>query len=282
MTAAREDPTDTDKAAIFTRLRGVATAAVEHNAPGAPLAVKQEAVIRIATYAANVPDAAEGTGYAAIVRNSGALNLLGPWIPRRLGVRGDGTATPSAGSTGSTGGPGFDQTARDAAEAAQEAADRAQATADTARTAATSAGRAATAAQTTADGAATTAAAAGRAATAAQTTADGNAAKLMPPNNAEADAATSTTIRGWTAALIRRVVESIVPSWARAASPPRSAGSLPELPEDGREYTLRGPRQHRVRWNGRPDSLLGTGGGGTEHSRNAERHRPGLDGHGRG
>ena len=47
----------------------------------------------------------------------------------------------------------------------------------------------------------------------------------MPANNAEADAAISTTIRAWTGALIRRVVEAIVPSWARQDDPP-GAGSV--------------------------------------------------------
>ena len=131
MTAAREDTTDVEKQAIFTRLRGVGTAAVEHHAPSAPLAVKQEAIIRIASYAYAVPDAAEGTGYAAIVRNSGALNLLGPWIPRRLGIRSDATGTASTGTTPSTGGPGVDQEARDAAAAAQRTADRAETAAST-------------------------------------------------------------------------------------------------------------------------------------------------------
>ena len=65
------------------------------------------------------------------------------------------------------------------------------------------------------------------AAAAAQALATANANKLMPPNNDEADAATATRIRGWTAALIRRVVESIVPAWARMASPPEgSAGAI--------------------------------------------------------
>lgn len=42
------------------------------------------------------------------------------------------------------------------------------------------------------------------------------AAKLpMPPNTAEAAAGTSTTIRSWTAALIRHAINAVVPGWAR-------------------------------------------------------------------
>lgn len=75
------------------------------------------------------------------------------------------------------------------------------------------------------------------AAAAAQATADANKAKLMPPNNAEADAATSTTIRGWTAALIRRVVESVVPSWARRPNAPAGAGGgTDQTARDGVSY----------------------------------------------
>ena len=59
----------------------------------------------------------------------------------------------------------------------------------------------------------------------ARTIADANAAKLMPAPPAEADAATATTIRGWTAAAVRRVVEAIVPAWARATDPPSGGSS---------------------------------------------------------
>ena len=77
------------------------------------------------------------------------------------------------------------------------------------------------------------------AAAAAGAAAAANARKLMPPSPNEAAAAAATSIRGWTAALIRVAVESIVPAWARAAAPPM-AGGLPALPEDGHDYTLQG------------------------------------------
>ena len=79
------------------------------------------------------------------------------------------------------------------------------------------------------------------AAGAAQATADSaesrsesNAAKLMPPSSAEATNGTATTIRGWTAALIRRLVEGAVPIWARDATTPLPAAKV--------SATLRGTR----------------------------------------
>ena len=53
-----------------------------------------------------------------------------------------------------------------------------------------------------------------------------NANKLMPPSGAEADNASATTIRGWSAAFIRRVVESIVPAWARQSDAPAGGSAL--------------------------------------------------------
>ena len=47
----------------------------------------------------------------------------------------------------------------------------------------------------------------------------------MPATNTEADGGTSTTLRAWSAALIRRVVEGIVPAWARQATAPTGGGS---------------------------------------------------------
>ena len=58
----------------------------------------------------------------------------------------------------------------------------------------------------------------------AKTIADANTVKLETPSDGEADAAKSTTVRGWTAALIARVVRSIVPEWARAHDPPSGSG----------------------------------------------------------
>lgn len=126
---------------------------------------------------------------------------LGP-VP--IGFTGS-PATPSQSGTQSGSGPGVDQTARDAARRALEAAEAAQDTAN----------RAEGDAEANAQDIDTNALAI-----------RGKQDKLMPPSNAEADAATATAIRGWTAALIRRVVESIVPQWARNINPPDEATPL--------------------------------------------------------
>ena len=66
--------------------------------------------------------------------------------------------------------------------------------------------------------------------------------KLIAPSNAEADDATAVTIRGWSAALIRRVVVAIVPSWARRTSPPvgqkGDKGDKGEQGEPGRDGAM--------------------------------------------
>ena len=61
------------------------------------------------------------------------------------------------------------------------------------------------------------------AAAAARTVANANAAALIPPSDAEAETATATNVRGWSAAKLRRLVEAIVPAWARAAAAPSPA-----------------------------------------------------------
>lgn len=50
---------------------------------------------------------------------------------------------------------------------------------------------------------------------------------VMPPSNAEASAGNAVALRLWSAALIRRVVEGIVPAWARAANAPSSPDLSP-------------------------------------------------------
>ena len=61
------------------------------------------------------------------------------------------------------------------------------------------------------------------AAAAARAVANANAASLIPPSDAEAETATATNVRGWSAAKLRRLVEAIVPAWARAAQAPSAA-----------------------------------------------------------
>lgn len=47
---------------------------------------------------------------------------------------------------------------------------------------------------------------------------------LMPPSPQEAEGGGSTTIRGWTALLIRTAINAAVPAWARQANPPSMGG----------------------------------------------------------
>ena len=160
---------------IVTRLGGVGEALVTLYADSAPLAVKQESIIRLAAYLYDSPDVRSGDRYAAAWRNSGAASLVSPWVERRVATD-DGspsTSTPSnfggngvseaqaleliaewarngntdqipADKLANAGGAAHDQVARDAAAAAQSDA-------DAAGSAAMSAAGAAAVAQGTAD-----------------------------------------------------------------------------------------------------------------------------------
>ena len=188
-----------EETAEATRLLAFATEAVTKHASEAPDATQNEAVIRMAAYLFDQPNAGRGTGYANAGRNSGAWAILLPYRIHRAGTTGeavaaaqaavgsvenpvtnvqidsgnlvvtfaDGASTSEALPAGMTGGAGVDQTARDAAAAAQStandastAANAAQGTAATAQTTAATARTAPTNAQTTANNAATAAAAA--------------------------------------------------------------------------------------------------------------------------
>lgn len=86
-------------AALAARLHAVAVALVERYAPGAPVAIQNEAVIRTASWLVGTPaggvrSEAEGdirTGYdtarsLGALRHSGAMGLLSPWKVRRAGA----------------------------------------------------------------------------------------------------------------------------------------------------------------------------------------------------
>ena len=167
-------------AVVLGRVLATSNAMVDAYAPDAPDAIADEAVVRLAGYLYDSDPSGNSPGGPAAMRASGAASLLAPYRVRRGGLIGAEQA--SSAPTPSTGGPGVDQTARDAIAAEMMAREAAD--------------------------------------TRIETKADNALNRLMPPSNNEADAATATTIRGWTAALIRRVVEAIVPSWARADDPP--------------------------------------------------------------
>ena len=86
-----------EETAQATRLLAVATEAVTKHAPDAPDVVHDEAVIRVAGYLFDAPQAAQGTGYADILRNSGARALLLPYRVHRAGSTGADVETAAAG-----------------------------------------------------------------------------------------------------------------------------------------------------------------------------------------
>lgn len=72
----------------MTRLLGVCTETAELLAPEAPDAILDEAVIRMAGYLYDQPEAHRGGGYASAWNNSGAAGLVAPWRVRRAGNAG--------------------------------------------------------------------------------------------------------------------------------------------------------------------------------------------------
>ena len=87
--ALRLGDSDAEKA-IARRLMRVAKEMVEKTAPSSPAVIKDEACIRIAGYLYDMPSAARGASYAAVMRNSGAkvitasIHRLSGW---RSGVK---------------------------------------------------------------------------------------------------------------------------------------------------------------------------------------------------
>lgn len=73
---------------IATRLLASATAYVENAAPDAPDAIKEEAIIRLAAYWYDMPNAPMGTAFASAFRNSGAKSLLLPFREYKTAVAG--------------------------------------------------------------------------------------------------------------------------------------------------------------------------------------------------
>ena len=71
---------------ILNRLLGVGQAIVSLNAPLAPEAVADEAVIRVAAYLYDQPTAPQGDRYANAWRSSGAGALVARWVVERAGV----------------------------------------------------------------------------------------------------------------------------------------------------------------------------------------------------
>ena len=106
--ASTGQPIDADNLGILTRLGGVGEAMVAHLAPNAPVAIKAEAVIRLAGYLYDTPESPSGIRYAQGWANSGAAALVAPWQSRRAvfapdavidGIV-DGGGVPSGGGGG--------------------------------------------------------------------------------------------------------------------------------------------------------------------------------------
>ena len=75
----------TEETAEVTRLHAYVTAAVDRYAPQAPDAIKSEAMVRLAGYLYDMPNAGRGMGYANTLRNSGAKDMLLPYRSHRAG-----------------------------------------------------------------------------------------------------------------------------------------------------------------------------------------------------
>ena len=200
--------------AILTRHLAAASALVDERTSGAPDALRDAAVLAIASYAYDRPTAGGGTRYASAWRNSGASEILSAYVRRRAVVIG-GASTGASEPVAPGGGLSTaDVNALIAAYLVANPLDGADAVAR--------------------------AAAAANAASLA-----GKQNTLMPPNTAEADAGTANTIRGWTARLIRRVADAAIaagedptPITATAALASRTLFASAAVAANWQELTL--------------------------------------------
>ena len=80
--AMRLGSTAAETAAV-TRLQAVAQALVTERAPDAPDAIADEAVVRLSAFLYDRPHARMGDGMATAWRNSGAGDLVLPWLEPR-------------------------------------------------------------------------------------------------------------------------------------------------------------------------------------------------------
>ena len=77
--------TSTEETAEVSRIHAYVSAAVERYAPQAPEAVKSEAMVRLAGYLFDAPNAGRGMGFANTMRNSGAKDMLLAYRVHRAG-----------------------------------------------------------------------------------------------------------------------------------------------------------------------------------------------------
>ena len=193
-----------------------------------PEGVRNEAYQRFVGYLYDAPEAAPGSGFANAWRNSGADALTSRWRKRGAGVIGEAAATSTASTPAGDGNPvtnvqitsageliltfadgtstsdalpagGIDQTARDSAADAQATADANEA-----------------------------ALAAMPGSYVLPAAAPGVRGGVQAITAAIVDTGTSTGVFGWAISHVRRVVNAIVPAWARDDSttiPPDKFGT---------------------------------------------------------
>ena len=85
---------DSDQTVELLTLLAASMAIIEADAPGAPVAVKDLAILRHAAYQHDQPYAARGQSFANALVNSGAGSLLSRWVVRRLAGAGVVAASP--------------------------------------------------------------------------------------------------------------------------------------------------------------------------------------------
>ena len=183
-----------EEQAQAARLLGVATAAIVRHLGDAynttPQVVVNEAAIRIVGYLFDAPQAAQGAGYADILRNSAALALLAPYRVHRAGTTRGAEAvaggTPDDGVTPTPGG-GVNTAAVLALIAAWARTNNADLIPAAKLRAPTTTGRGA----------------------------------VVSGTNAIVDTDSGSTLLAWSLNHLRRMVHRIVPTWARVGSTDR-------------------------------------------------------------
>lgn len=208
----------TDETAELTRVLDYATEAIDRHLgdayAGTPAVVVNEAAVRLAAYLLDQPNAGRGDGFANALRNSGAARMLLPYREHRLGTTAEATATTDDSGSAPTpdpGSAGVDQIARDAAAAAQAAAN-ANAAALATHTANASAHHVKTPAYVL------------------PAAAPGTRGGVQAVTNAIIDAGTSTGIFGWALSHVKRVINAVVPAWARDDTTAIPAAKLTNVP----------------------------------------------------
>ena len=78
------ESTDADQVTELQTLLEASAALIEADAPDAPMAVKNLAILRHSAYQHDQPYAARGQSFSNAIINSGAGSLLSRWRIRRL------------------------------------------------------------------------------------------------------------------------------------------------------------------------------------------------------